>query len=343
MKIKSLSAILLSAFLLVSSLTFAIPVSAAEVGYGNLYFIVSNEDYSAQLSTYNGTDAEVIIPDEVYGYKVTSIAPRVFYGNTTMERVFIPETVDTIGLYAFAFCSGLKSITLSANVTSMDNSVFIGCSSLESAQVDCSIEKLPGGTFQSCPLLSSVALSASIKEIGSTAFMDCPSLESLPTKNITKYGSNCFLGTSVSKVDIAYGTENLPWMCFANCKNISEVTIPSSVTSIDDTAFYNVENQFTINCVDGSYALEYAQNNSIPYSLRVEFMLGDTEGDGKVSINDVTQIQRHLAELENLEGIYLYAADANRDGEIDISDATAIQMYLAAYEVSYPIGKIITQ
>ena len=62
-----------------------------------------------------------------------------------------------------------------------------------------------------------------------------------------------------------------------------------------------------------------------------------------VSLKIIAQIQRHLAELETLEGIYLYAADANCDGDLDISDATAIQMFLAEYEIPYPIGEIITQ
>ena len=74
-----------------------------------------------------------------------------------------------------------------------------------------------------------------------------------------------------------------------------------------------------------------------------EVKLGDANGDGSVNINDVTQIQRHLAELESLEGIYLHAADANQDGTLDISDATTLQMYLAKYDIPYPIGEVMTQ
>ena len=59
-----------------------------------------------------------------------------------------------------------------------------------------------------------------------------------------------------------------------------------------------------------------------------------------VNINDVTIIQRYLAELETLDN--KYASDANRDGLIDISDATVIQMYLAEYIVLYPVGEMIT-
>ena len=65
--------------------------------------------------------------------------------------------------------------------------------------------------------------------------------------------------------------------------------------------------------------------------------------DGYVNINDVTVIQRNLAELEDLNELQESAADANQDGFVDISDATAIQMFLAEYEIPYPIGETITQ
>ena len=114
------------------------------------------------------------------------------------------------------------------------------------------------------------------------------------------------------------------------------------MTNIASSAFKNSPNT-VIFCYYDSFAYNFAKDNSISYVLLDGVKFGDTDGDGHVNINDVTQIQRHLAELETLEGIYLYAADANRDGVLDISDATAIQMFLAEYEIPYPIGEIITQ
>ena len=70
-------------------------------------------------------------------------------------------------------------------------------------------------------------------------------------------------------------------------------------------------------------------------------MLGDVNNDGAVNINDVTDIQRNLAELEEFDEYQQLAADANQDGALDISDATAIQMYLADYKLPYPIGQIL--
>ena len=61
----------------------------------------------------------------------------------------------------------------------------------------------------------------------------------------------------------------------------------------------------------------------------VDFMLGDVTGDGKITINDATAIQLHLAEDKLLTGNQLLAADANKDGEVTISDVTRIQEMIA--------------
>ena len=72
-------------------------------------------------------------------------------------------------------------------------------------------------------------------------------------------------------------------------------------------------------------------------------MLGDANGNDVVGVDDVSAVQRYLAELESLEGIYLHAADTNQDGVVDISDATNLQAYLAEYPVQNPIGESMTQ
>ena len=81
--------------------------------YNILIIFALENNYYINNNTLNTMDLLPII--ERYGYTVTSIAPRVFYGNTTLETVSIPDSVNTIGLYAFAFCSNLKSISLGEN------------------------------------------------------------------------------------------------------------------------------------------------------------------------------------------------------------------------------------
>lgn len=68
------------------------------------------------------------------------------------------------------------------------------------------------------------------------------------------------------------------------------------------------------------------------------YLRGDADGDGVVTISDVTAIQRHLADLEHLSSANLQAADVDGNG-LDITDATKIQRFLAEFENLYHIGE----
>ena len=69
----------------------------------------------------------------------------------------------------------------------------------------------------------------------------------------------------------------------------------------------------------------------------VEFVLGDVNGDGIVSISDVTAIQRHLAQLELIPEEKLNAAMVNDGKTLTISDATTIQRKLAEMIDRFPV------
>ena len=68
-------------------------------------------------------------------------------------------------------------------------------------------------------------------------------------------------------------------------------------------------------------------------------ILGDVDGDGKVTIIDATMIQKKLTK-QDVEPFNEKAADINGDG-LDIADVTYIQLYLAKIETPYPIGEYI--
>lgn len=71
------------------------------------------------------------------------------------------------------------------------------------------------------------------------------------------------------------------------------------------------------------------------------FLRGDADGDGSVSIGDVTAIQRHLGQLALLDSACLAAADIDGNG-LSIADATAIQRYLAEYDDTCAINEWVT-
>ncbi len=110
---------------------------------------------------------------------------------------------------------------------------------------------------------------------------------------------------------------------------LGNVSATGGYKNVKDTG---VENTYRITKVTGAVTVSVTTEKS---ATSEKYLLGDTDGNGKISIADVTAIQRHIAMLDSLDSVSQLAADVNQDGTITISDATCIQMYLASYTSGY--------
>lgn len=154
---------------------------------------------------------------------------------------------------------------------------------------------------------------------------------------VTGIGDYVWMSSGVQSVILPDSVTSIGAYAFAENSGLLAVTVPSACESIADNAFWNSPN-VTIRCFYGSAADTYAKNHALSCEYLDEALLGDADGDGYISINDVTTIQRHIAELDALEGVSLLTADADQTGSIEISDATTLQAFLAEYDVTTPIG-----
>ena len=74
-----------------------------------------------------------------------------------------------------------------------------------------------------------------------------------------------------------------------------------------------------------------------------DYLLGDADGDGEITIMDVTVIQRHLADLPvDVDSDVLMQGDVDEDDALTIADASFIQRRLANLRIPYDIGKPMT-
>lgn len=69
------------------------------------------------------------------------------------------------------------------------------------------------------------------------------------------------------------------------------------------------------------------------YTFKIKYvpLMGDLNGNGRLDIDDVTVLQRHLADYEELTDDQKDIADYDGDSDISVLDATAMQSVLAEY------------
>ena len=84
------------------------------------------------------------------------------------------------------------------------------------------------------------------------------------------------------------------------------------------------------------YAVDWMQGRTAwlseqfyPDNVQAEYILGDADLNGEISITDVTLIQKYIADTIQFESSQLKVADVTEDKNISIDDATDIQKYLA--------------
>ena len=266
-------------------------------------------------------DTEFFVPDTV-----KTIGDFAFYGTKALESINIPDSVTNIGTDAFGECSGLKEVVIPDSVTSMGEAVFYKCTSLEKVKLSVNITSPNPAVFQYCSSLKEVVLPESMKFISFFMFSYC--------KEIT----NIVLPDKLNSVLRS---------AFQNCDNLKNITVPKNVTTIQDYAFgyyydeqsatYKKYDDFTISGYAGSKAQEYAEANGIRF---IELNEKETTDGIKIEYSkDDSSIGGDNEEKISLESRQLTESDEEYSkidftGKIEDSDVKPEDVKSVTYEIS---------
>ena len=204
---------------------------------------------------------------------VTSVGIAAFASCSAFTSVTIPNSVTSIGASAFSGCTSLTSVTFAHSVTNVGDAAFSKCTSLTTITLPDGVLSVNDWTFSGCTQLTSVKMGENVTSIGQFAFENCQSLSAItiPDKvqNIGPYAfTNC---TALTSIIIPENVTNISWNILSYCKALSSIivsdqnttfdsrdncnaiietatntiiatctqsTIPTTVTSIGDCAFY---------------------------------------------------------------------------------------------------------
>jgi hypothetical protein len=237
---------------------------------GSVYTYSTNTDGSVTIVGYAGPPWVVTIPAIINGLTVTSIGNSAFYTNSSLAGVTIPNNITNIGDYAFYKCSSLSNVTIANSVTTIGAWSFFFDVSLSNITIPNSVTTIGEYAFNHCHSLQSVIIGTNVTNIGKLAFAQCFSLTNItiPDKvtsisdymlfddialpnvtipnSVTSIGNHAFDTCGLNNIKIGTNVTSIGTNAFYMCDSLTSMTLPMSVTNIDEDAFAGCLNLYAI-------------------------------------------------------------------------------------------------
>lgn len=195
--------------------------------------VYRTEDGHAEIISYRGKDAILLLPDEIEGLPVTVIAKRAFAGNETIEEIVFPDSLVSVKNSAFRSCEELKKVTMNPR-----------------------LKEIESEAFESCEKLEEVYFPDSPEFMGKHVFFECEALETIRTASETERGKMFVSGNAIyddyGKTLLYYASgqkeplvaeEGTETIGAAACWKaaVREIVLPETVKTIENGAFYGCE------------------------------------------------------------------------------------------------------
>lgn len=197
----------------------------------------------AVITKMQGRAAEIRIPETIAGVPVIAIGEKAFavkeeapvaepgdelatevaFVETAAEattegqalrRVFLPDSIETIGDYAFSGCSALERIHLPAKLTAIPQRMLDGCGALEQVTLPAGLQSIGDYAFYGCGKLERLRLPEGVQRIGKYAFYNCRKMEEI----------NIPLAATDLNTGLFLNCDSLTYLSFGRCRHISDLT-----------------------------------------------------------------------------------------------------------------------
>lgn len=261
-RVLTLKLFLMRKFLLTFVLNLFAIIATASVQHNGLNYELNGSKNTATVLKSESAE-NLIIPETIIiegkEYIVTDIDNNAFQGCSQLVSVSIPKTIKSIGTRAFqtgkVIDIYIKDLSAWCNITHKylhrttggqyiyepiaDYRLFLNGSEVTSLEIPSEITYLKTNCFSGCKSISTVVMHDKLNYIGDYAFYKCDGLSTIEfSDNVTNIGEYCFCDCRLlENIKLPRFLETLKIGALQNT-NISEITIPGSVTEIGSGCFW---------------------------------------------------------------------------------------------------------
>ncbi|MCM1513522.1 MAG: leucine-rich repeat protein [Anaeroplasma bactoclasticum] len=215
-----------------------------ELGDGT---VSSGDEYTYYYGTFAMCDnlETIILPE-----RLTTIGKYAFAGMSKIKTVYIPSTTKKIGDNAFYQCSGLTDLTFAETAPDLVLGKYaFAYSGITSLNLPEGLQTISDNAFYGCKFIQSVVIPASVTSIGTWAFYNDILLASVTFaegSQLETIGANAFCYTPITSISFPQSIKKIDNYAFQNCKSLVTVTFEgtdteegSSLQMIGQRAFGN--------------------------------------------------------------------------------------------------------
>lgn len=322
----SLAKIGVGAFMFCNNITeFIIPAGLTSIGKAAFTDCKNLTGIMVSNSNPNYSSLNGVLYDK---HKTKLLA----YSNkaTNSTSFVIPESVDTIDSRAFAN-TDIESVVLPLNLRVINTNAFAGCTKLGSVSIPASTIVITGNPFNACSLLTQITVHTNNQNFESVNGLlytkNRQILKAVPLMfegSLTVDAATTEIGDralyycdKITQLNLPANLQKIGYASIYNCKGLSSIVIPNSITSIDEWAFGWNENLQTVQMSNSLsslgdcafYKCPKLTSIQLPNSLTVlnSYTFGENESLTNVQLpTNLKSINRScFYKCTNLSGILL--------------------------------------
>lgn len=247
-------------------------------------------DGEAEIIKYYGHDTDLVIPNELDGFLVTSIGDKAVYENSVVTTLTLNENLKKIGNNAFYNNKNITAINFNQNLKEIKSYAFAGIDYLKVATLPEGLETIDTKAFSGTDL-EELTIPSTVTTIGTDAFKNSPATlkKVYVLSKYVRYISNDINSISLHTTGLIYGYEGSTTQTLYNTQGF--VALPEGAKSPTVTS----------NIISGqSYKGSIKPTFNIQNAESVEYTLNGEPYDG---LSPIKQTGQNTLTVKAINGV----------------------------------------